>query len=304
MENQPDLDKLLARLKATGAALNGIDLGLGNLAERFARIFEPVRRLNRAGEGLVIFNRRVSEIGRDFAAGLRRLIAEEFGEAAADVFSVRAMMREGSDTDHLDAHLSALAEGLAARWRPYGHAERVALRDRAQANERSIDEEKVDLARVGLLLAATDLDRPQTIRLGTRWVVDDEGRKVEIPPSELMFGHAIRWYASAAKAAMTAVLLDEGWPYGPSGNLETLEDAIFVADVTRSPLDDLIYQQETALLLDRLAGAGLTPAEKDLYDAYLVSGSWLEAYEACGIVPAAGRQRKRGLMQKMFPPDG
>lgn len=286
---------------------NGFGAGLENLREQLAQFAERIRQLNRIGENLATLQRRVGEI---IAAGFRRPIADEFGEAAADVFSLRALLREGSNVDHLNAHLDVLAKGLATRWRPYGQAARIALRDRALANDQSVDEEKVDLARVGLLLAATDLDRPQTIRLGTRWVVDDAGRQVEIPPSELMFGWAIRWYASAAKAAMSATLLDEPWPRpaedGDSlahGQTVPLDEAIHIADVTPSPLDDLIYDEKTTVMWERISGSDLPAALRNLLDAYFYTGDWLEAAEHLGISPSTMRKRKQRLYEAISGQD-
>lgn len=124
----------------------------------------------------------------------------------------RVFLRRAST---LDLDVGWLAEGLSRRWNPGGHGRLAGQRRitaRASENGRAYDEERIDLCRIGLLLAARDIERPQTIRLGSGWVVGVDGHKIGVEPSRLRPPAAIRWFAKAAKSAAQATLWDEPWP--------------------------------------------------------------------------------------------
>lgn len=89
-----------------------------------------------------------------------------------------------------------------------------------------------ELFPAGLILAVGEMDRPQHVRLGKKWIVDDRGHIKELVPlDDLRGGEFFHWLIQETFKAVTADLLDHSYPEhseppklvldGPSGGLPT-----------------------------------------------------------------------------------
>lgn len=105
--------------------------------------------------------------------------------------------------------------------------------------------------KVGIRLAASDLDRPQPIRLDREWVKAEDGSRAIIRPNDLSVDEAIQWFGAASIAAATSVLFDGGWPSEQDSIPAVMADALplsewvghdtvpwFAGDATLVQLDD------------------------------------------------------------------
>jgi hypothetical protein len=108
-----------------------------------------------------------------------------------------------------DAGLHGLARGLARRWRFFHPELRQALMERADSSKRTPAEEKVELIQIGLLLALQAMKKPQMVRIGKKWIVDEEGRKTLVAPHHLRADLAVSWFSDKAIAEATSILVDE-----------------------------------------------------------------------------------------------
>jgi hypothetical protein len=237
-----------------------------------------------------------------------------------------------------DADLDCLAKRLARRWRLHGSELKRTLRERAENNGRTEEEEKFDLMRIGLVWAAGELEQPQTIRLGEspwlpetrsdvwsvdeggnlivrrkirnyrsttvvlgrgKWAKDEKNQRANVRPDSLPFGVTLAWYVTGAKAAATATLRDEPWRSGGSVSLQEVV-----------PLEEIVYSVPGAawedIVLSRvdvhslLARTDLSPAERELMEVYLATGgNWAEAARRLGISMDAMKARRRPALSKL-----
>ena len=232
------------------------------------------------------------------------------GEFLRDVRIVKAALLLRPSTR--DEDLEVLAGKL--RWRFHKGSPPPALMARAERAGLSLREELVKLSKTGLLLASDAMNVPQGIRLGEKWVVDDEGKIAVIRPDELTFPKRLQWFSAAARAAAKATWEDQNWPQ-PSGvaippeNLaplegavHELEKAVHEKEVRRTLLDDLIFREDFRKFLDQIARLDLTESEQEMLDALFRTGSWEEADRSLGLKPAAARKRRERLRKKLPPP--
>lgn len=204
-----------------------------------------------------------------------------------------------------EAHIDDLAGRLVAGWRLYTPEDRVRLTDRASANGRTREEEKHHLARLGLYEAHGDQDRPQTVRVGLKWITDDEGRQVAVTPSRINWiTSEVYWLPNAAKAAALAALRDDPFPGVDALTIDLsdtlpLDDALLLSGPLRDPLSDLIHHERREEIRAFMDVAPLTDAERDLLVAYLDTGDWNDAGTALGLTSGQLYTRKSRLIAKL-----
>ena len=120
------------------------------------------------------------------SARIYSLVDEEFGLGTFEVLggSWRSLFLRGPPAEQ-DRVLDILALGLCRHLKLFSND--LPLRA-ARADEAGYTraDEKRHSAKVGLMLASSDMDRPQTIRLGEKWVVGEDGREALVRPDELL----------------------------------------------------------------------------------------------------------------------
>lgn len=95
---------------------------------------------------------------------------------------------------------------------------REALRNYGVGGKRISTADRVRLLReqlfpAGLILAVGEMDRPQHIRLGKKWIVNDRGKIKELVPlDDLRGGEFLQWLIQETLKATTADLLDRSYP--------------------------------------------------------------------------------------------
>jgi hypothetical protein len=236
---------------------------------------------------------------------VRRHVDGAWGPDTLDVVG-DPLLRMHTPSDR-GPHLDTLAERLTRGWRLFDPGDRTRLHDRAEEAGRTPEEEKVHLAHLGLLEAMADVNRPQTLRVGSTWITDPEtGEKATIIPSEALgwITLSATWYPARAKGAATAALRDEAWPDTPSADdpldlATVLDDALILHSIAPDPLTDLLFREHKDRIRTKIDTEALTPAEGDLLRAYLESGDWSGAGETLGLQPGTLRQRKRRLLAKL-----
>jgi hypothetical protein len=199
-----------------------------------AEIKDRVRRGEALPPGVL---ETVQRAQRMLAEGLRRLDAQmrvtvdrEFGAGTAeqldDVWEIL------SGVEIADRILEILAPRL--QWKLF--TDYSLLKTRADEWGMPEDELRRYFAHLGLRLAASDMNRPQYIKLGSKWVVGADNRKVKVQPEDLLPFEAIRWFVQASKAAATASVTDKPWPRLENDALDRrvvpAEKATHVAQVT------------------------------------------------------------------------
>ena len=216
-----------------------------------------------------------------------------------------------SDADR-EAATWRLADGLARGWRVHDPAARRALRALPPGDARA--QAKRDAAVRGLLLALADGDRPQRVRLGARWVVDDAGRPQLIAPSELTLWAYLQWLRGAAIRAAEAVLADRPWPAEGDARgapeYVPLEEAVLAREVTDGPtFADLVLDRLEAEAVGRLLSerAARDDVDRRIARALEDGEPLTEVAGELGISAAAAWKRSERLLRRaraLLPPPG
>jgi hypothetical protein len=148
-----------------------------------------------------------------------------------------------------EADLAILAPKVARRWKVYDPQEIERLRQRAERNGRTVQQEKLALISTCLAWAVNELDRHQRFKVGNAtgiaverrdewsvddngdlfvrrtfpnlesktvilgrgaWVKDEEGRVVEARPGELPASMCLAWYLQTARRLGGLILKGDG----------------------------------------------------------------------------------------------
>ena len=138
------------------------------------------------------------------------------GAALADL--LRALSYEVADDERIAAasELDGKIQGLLAD----PDAQRAFCR-LAEERDQSPTDLRQELLLEGLLLAAAYGERPQRIRLGTRYVKAEDGSVAETVPDDLTvpFDLQVAWLIKEARNAIEAILLDRSYPTSPNENV-------------------------------------------------------------------------------------
>jgi len=143
------------------------------------------------------------------------------GPGAALAELLRALSCEVSDDERIAAtrQLDGQVNGLLA-----DPEARRAFYRLAGERGRSPEDMRQELLLEGLILAATNGERPQRIRLGRQYLKADDGSVDEVAPDDLTlpFDLQVAWLIKEARNAVEAILLDREYP--PSENEKKLEE--------------------------------------------------------------------------------
>lgn len=111
----------------------------------------------------------------------------------------------------LDDHAALVRAANRIRWSPSARA-RSEFTQRARAEQRPVAAVQRDILVAGIQRALEYQYSPQTVRLGSAWIVDDDGHEVAIVPAALRPDHFARWLAQEARAAAESVALHRPYP--------------------------------------------------------------------------------------------
>ena len=238
-----------------------------------------------------------------FGDNLRLGLPEGISPSLAVSWWIALLIKGGES-----AELDRLAAGIASKWRTFGRGRREvarqALQERARDNGWSLDVERVNLARIGLVLAGRDLRREQTIRIGKRWIVDEEDHPAKVKPYDLLADYAIRWLAASAKAAATATLLDEPWPKESQPKSVRLDQTVALSDVTGGDSLQSLLDDSIAALLDSSRevtqiNAAATEKDREVLDLLNIGYNLSEAAQELGIQAGTARKRLHDLRGRL-----
>ena len=162
---------------------------------------------------LAAFSRQLDPLIDQIVSPLARM-ATHFAEVLEQAFAgdvgdfLRLYCCRDIDQDQMQA-LERLATTFARKWYVRGRRMHTALQMRADDEVTSPDEVKRrELMTAILLVVWNEMDRPQCVRLGTKWVCDNTGRKLAIMPRNLEIRNAYRWARRRTFAVAAASLLD------------------------------------------------------------------------------------------------
>lgn len=113
---------------------------------------------------------------------------------------------------------------LQIKWNASPKA-RYELTRRATIEKRAVHFVQHDILVEGLQRALEYQYTPQTVRLGSAWITDDDGHEAVIVPAALIADAFCRWLSQEARSAAESITLDEPYP------LTEAEDAF---DATRT----------------------------------------------------------------------
>jgi Bacterial regulatory proteins, luxR family len=164
------------------------------------------------------------------------------------------------------------------------------------------------LAPEGLLLASGESDLPQRIRLGKRWVKDQDRKVIDVRPDELPFQWFVRWHIQRAHHHLEGILLDRALVGQRLDPLETyyekLDDQMAKNKKRKKPLPDGFFIPspeailEAQTLMAALASA-VSPRERELLFLLLDGASPQEAAAHLGIKRATVDVLSHRLKRKL-----
>jgi hypothetical protein len=161
------------------------------------------------------------------------------------------------------------------------------------------------LAPEGLLLAASESDLPQRIRLGEQWVKDQHGTVIELRPYVLPFQWFVRWHIQRAHHHVEGILLDRALVGQRLDPLETNHeglDNVMAQNKTKPPMDGFFIPSPEARLAAQTLIAALgrvaTPRERELLSLLAAGASREEAAVRLGISRATVDVHCSNLRQK------
>src|SRR5262249_444297 len=77
----------------------------------------------------------------------------------------------------------------------------------------------------GLIVAVAEMESPQTVRLGQKWILGEDGRIRHVRPVyDLEIGDFIRWLCQEATEACNAILLQRTYPANDPLNKTSFSD--------------------------------------------------------------------------------
>jgi hypothetical protein len=274
--------------RVVSGGFNVSDPGLPEKKRRWEGFVQRVEKTWGPGNFSTLFrylHKKGDVLSGEFVAYLRR---EGLGEMAEEL---EAKRREG---------VESLARGLArSRWLHDRTLLRSRLAEREETSGVTVEDQKWHLAQEGFLLAVDDLSRPQSIRIGEKWVTDEKGKKAHLAPATLVWGKLERWLANATLKAAEAGVMDAPWPRSKTKDPKCfwlLNDVLSLKDET--PLDRLVREEDLRGLEKRIEKARLTPAQAEYLDAFFSAGDWPEPR---GVNPGTMRKRKKSLLDRLRP---
>lgn len=221
---------------------------------------------------------------RSLIENLRNSIIPGPGTLAGDLFAVTSRRDEA---DRRDAAYR-LADRMGPGLRKPGVSR--AARELAQVRQMSVRQVIRDELATAVVLAGSDSNRPQKIRFGTEWLVDDDGHQLVIAPDELPMEFCARWLFQRARAICVAGLLGTS---APGEDLSPLleEDANDLAMALQIRRD--YSEQITARL------GALSEKQRAVYILSLVGVTSRNIAVQLDMSPVAVRQRLMEARRKL-----
>jgi hypothetical protein len=188
--------------------------------------------------------------------------------------------------------LLPVAAALAIRWRIQGEDRAALARYRAEAKA-DAGEAKLDIMARAVLSVQAARESAAPIRIGTKWVTDEGGRKQAVVPTTLEYWTYLRWWvARCLREART--ILREGVPDAGTDEAEEVNPTDALVGRQNTPLDDLELAEAAAhdrKRVDALYLAARDDTDRRLLDCLAEVESIAEAARHVGVTPELARQR-------------
>jgi hypothetical protein len=214
-----------------------------------------------------------------------------------------ALIEDGASDQIRQEAMEGLAAVLVERWWvPEGSEEQECLRRRARDSS-GRRRAKLDCLRVGLLTAAADVGRRQTIRVGRRWITDEDRRKAKVRPLDLDVYTFTYWFRKQALAASSAHLKGSPFPTEPgrdaltAGELVPLDDSLLLCDGRGVPTEAWI---DACREVDR-AYSCASPRQLEILDLLRDEHDGREIAARLGIAESTVRVQLARLRRRVKP---